>query len=68
MAQTFTHQIKEKNMSAKKVVVLGLIIVSFAALAAVVKFDNKETGSKDEKQTQFERVLSDESAKSVSYY
>ena len=55
-------------MSAKKVVVSGLIIVSFAALAAVVKFDSKDSGAKEEKQTNFERVLSDESAKSVSYY
>jgi hypothetical protein len=55
-------------MSLKKLVIVASVIMSFAALAAVVKLAPTEVAPKEEKSSNFDRVLSDESAKSVSYY
>ena len=55
-------------MSLKKLAIIASVIMSFAAIAAVVKLAPTETSVKEEKSSNFDRVMSDESAKTVSYY
>jgi hypothetical protein len=56
------------NMSLKKLAIIASVIMSCAAIAAVVKLAPTEASVKEEKSSNFDRVMSDESAKTVSYY